>query len=90
MSQHIDPPARDLFTHELVGFLRALKIQTQPRNYSSTSKPITAAMIRQAVTHGHLVAKKVGNYNVFTPAAIQQWVNGGCQYASKRVNEEAE
>lgn len=47
--------------------------------------------IRKAVQHGHLIPSgKVGNYNVFTPAAIQQWVNDGCQYASKRVNEEAE
>ncbi len=87
MSQHIDPPSRDLFTHELVGFLRALKIQTKPRYAGSKSLPITAAMIRQAVTHGHLIPSKIGNYNVFTPAAIQAWVDGGCKYATAKGEE---
>lgn len=61
-----------------------------PNNWNSMTAPQVQNRIRKAVQHGHLIPSgKVGNYNVFTPAAIQQWVNGGCQYASKRVNEEA-
>lgn len=68
------PPSRDLVTHELVGYLNALKIKT-PRN----GVKWTADGIRNARRNGQLIAKKLGRDYVFTPEAVEAWIAGGCQ-----------
>lgn len=78
-----------LTTGQLATALTAAKF-IAPDNWRGITDKQAQDRIRQAVAHGHLIpCGKIGNYNLFDNETIWEWVNGGCQYASKRVNEEA-
>lgn len=63
-----------LFTADaLKDHLNALKIKT-PRN----GVEWTTDGIRNARRNGQLIAKKLGRDYVFTPEAVEAWIQAGC------------
>lgn len=73
------PPSRDLVANELVGYLRAWKLTSWRKGL-----PITADMIRRARESGQLVAVKFGRDYVFTPEAVEAWIQAGCRTGKRK------